>query len=82
MIDTLGMMRYFIDRGEHMNKQTLPPKNFKRNVQTVHQSKETFDELERYLGYLNALTGISEGRAYVQALTEKMDRERDAGRWS
>lgn len=64
-----------------MNEQTQPPKNIKRNVQTVHQSRETFDEVERYLAFLKGLSGISEGRAYVQALTEKMDREREAGRW-
>jgi hypothetical protein len=76
------MMVYYIGRGDNMNERTQPPKNFKRNVQTVHQSKETFDEVERYLAFLKGLTGISEGRAYVQALTEKMGRERDAGRWS
>lgn len=62
-----------------MDIKTLPPKNFKRTVQTVHQSRETFDELERYLALQKSLTGISEGRAYVQALTEKMERDRAEG---
>jgi hypothetical protein len=48
-----------------------------RQVQTIHESQEALDEVDRYLDK----TGKSAGKAYVEAMQLLIAREKKAGRY-
>jgi len=48
-----------------------------RQVQTIHESQQALDEVDRYLDK----TGKSAGKAYVEAINMMIERERKDGRY-
>lgn len=53
------------------------PKRVKRQVETIHESEEAFQEVERYI----VTQGLVRGKVYADAVMEKIAREKKAGRY-